>query len=228
MLFNYYYGLIFSVLYILVKFRIIFYVIVLAGLGIYLGVTRFADPSAFVLDFSNKGSQEIGGRFSLIDQHGKTRHSEEFEGKFRLIYFGYSFCPDVCPMGLDNISKALKILERDRDQIVPIFVTVDPDRDTPKNLNLYSQNFHPRFVMLTGDQKTIEKVKKDFHVFSQKAKESETNTTDYLIDHSTLIYIMDREGKFIRMFPHTTEPEKIAAMINESLSGEYKANSGHP
>ncbi len=210
------------------KFRIIFFVIVLAGLGIFLGVKKFGDPTAFVFDVTNTGSNDIGGRFSLIDQHGKTRHSEEFEGKFRLIYFGYTFCPDICPLGLDNISKALKILERDRDQIVPIFVTVDPQRDTPKILNLYSQNFHPRLIMLTGDQKSIDKVAKNFHVFSQRAKESETKTTDYLIDHSTLIYFMDRQGKFIRMFPHSTEPEKIVAMINESLSGEYKANSGHP
>lgn len=174
-----------------------------------------------VQDRPGHGVPQIGGDFVLVDQHGIRRSTSEFHGKYRLIYFGYSFCPDICPLGLQNISGALKILGRDLDNVVPIFVTVDPERDTAENLKIYATNFHPKFIMLTGTSQEITPVLKCYKVYAAKAKPDGT-MADYLMDHSTLIYLMDREGQFMKSFPHTTSPEDLAKAVTAILGGEQK------
>lgn len=173
-------------------------------------------PASYVQDKKGEGKIQIGGDFRLTDQRGKLRTSQEFKGKLMLIYFGYSFCPDICPLGLQNITQALNHLGRDRDQIVPIFITVDPKRDTVKHLAIYATNFHPSFVMLTGQVDEIEQLKKKFKVYSALAKTS-IEERDYLIDHTTLVYLMDREGHYVESFAHSTPPEKIAQILQKAL-----------
>lgn len=172
-------------------------------------------------DRSVEGRPNIGGDFVLIDQHGIVRSTTEFRGKYQLIYFGYSFCPDICPLGLQNISGALTRLGRDLEQIVPIFVTIDPERDTVENLKIYATNFHPNFIMLTGTSDEIAAVLKKYKVYAAKAKPDGT-MSDYLMDHSTLIYLLDRNGRFIKSFSHTTLPDEIAAALNATLADEKK------
>lgn len=174
-----------------------------------------------VQDKPGQGNAKIGAPFELVDQHKKVRKSEEFQGKFMLVYFGYSFCPDICPMGLQNISEALNRLERDRDEVVPIFITIDPERDTPQNLNLYASNFHPSFIMLTGSSQQLDPLLKSFKVYAAKATPDGT-MADYLMDHSTMIYLMGRDGQFIEFFPHSTEPQKIAAILQKHLIRELR------
>jgi protein SCO1/2 len=175
-----------------------------------------SQPLSYVSDKKSESKIEIGGPFKLIDQHGKLRSSQEFKGKLMLIYFGYSFCPDICPLGLQNITQALNDLGRDRDQVVPIFITVDPKRDTPEHLAIYASNFHPAFVMLTGSTGEIEQLKKKFKVYSALAK-TDQSTQDYLIDHTTLVYLMDRNGHYLESFAHSTSPEKIAQILQKAL-----------
>lgn len=173
-------------------------------------------PIAYVQDKPATGEAEIGGPFVLIDQYGKKRDSHEFKGKFMLIYFGYSFCPDICPTGLQNITGALELLKRDREQVIPIFVTVDPKRDTSDHLKIYASNFHPNFIMLTGTENEIKTVSKLYKVYAAKSEEG-PSASDYLIDHSTLIYLMDRTGKFLEYFPHTISPEKLSQALQKHL-----------
>jgi len=162
----------------------------------------------------------IGGPFALMDQDGNVRKSDDFKGKYMLVYFGYTYCPDICPMALQNISSGLKDLRRDRDQIVPIFITVDPTRDQREHLKLYSSNFDKNILFLSGDKEAITKAMQGYRVYANKAANSQT--TDYLMDHSTLIYLMDRQGKFLMHFPHTIDPEELSRTLTQVLAKEKK------
>jgi protein SCO1/2 len=132
------------------------------------------------------------------------------------MYFGYTFCPDICPLGLQNITEGLNQLGRDIDQIVPLFITIDPERDTVENLRVYATNWHPSFVMLTGTKQQLDPVFKSYKVYVAKAK-PEGTMADYLMDHSALVYLLDRNGKFVDYFPHTTDPGEIAKIIQSHL-----------
>jgi protein SCO1/2 len=177
-----------------------------------------------VQDRPGQGTPQIGGDFTLTDQYGTKRSTSEFHGKYQLIYFGYSFCPDICPLGLQNMSGALKTLGRDLDDVVPIFVTIDPERDTVENLKIYATNFHSKFTMLTGSPQEIAAVLKIYKVYAAKAKPDGT-MADYLMDHSTLIYLMDRQGHFLKSFPHTMPPEELAKALTAILSSEKAKRS---
>ncbi len=149
---------------------------------------------------------------------------KDIRGKFVILYFGYTYCPDVCPLGLSNISRAIVSLIRDRDQFVPIFITVDPERDTAELLFLYATNFDPSFVMLTGNSSEIEAVKHQYRVYAKKAetdsKGQPVTRDNYLIDHSTYVYILDRDGKFIKQIPHDMPPEEMKKVFVELLVGK--------
>lgn len=174
-----------------------------------------------VQDRPGHGAPQIGGDFTLYDQHNARRSTSDFQGKYRLIYFGYSFCPDICPMGLQNMSDALTALGRDVDEVIPIFVTIDPERDTVENLKIYASHFHPKFIMMTGTPKEITPILKNYKVYAVKAKPDGT-MADYLMDHSTLIYLMDRKGVFIKSFPHTTPGVDLAKAITAILIEDQK------
>lgn len=162
---------------------------------------------------------EIGGPFSLTDHHGKPCTSDQFKGQYMLVYFGYSYCPDACPLALQNITKALHLLKRDRDQVKTIFITLDPERDTVEQLNLYSSNYDPNFYFVTGKQEDIDKVASAYKTFAKKMEDS--STTEYLVDHSTLIYFMDREGKLAAYFPHSTDPETLSRTLRDTMKKEH-------
>jgi protein SCO1/2 len=173
-------------------------------------------PIAMVQNHPGQGDGVIGGSFELMDQNRKVRTLREFQGKILMVYFGYTFCPDICPTGLQNMSDAIKLLKRDRDCVVPIFITIDPARDTVETLKLYSTNFHPSFIMLTGSQVEIDSIVQKFKVYVARSTENH-GLNDYLLDHSTMIYIMDKNGVVVKQIPHTTEPEKIAQELMVSL-----------
>ena len=157
--------------------------------------------------------------FDLTDQHGKKRKRQEFLGRFQIVYFGYAHCPEICPMALQHISQALKQLGADRGRFAPIFITLDPKRDTSEVLFNHAKNFDPSFVMLTGPEEELKSLQSSYQVYAKK--KVDTNQTDevYDIDHSSLIYLMSPEGKFLQMFPHTTKPERIAQIFIQHLLG---------
>jgi len=140
----------------------------------------------------------IGGDFSLINANNKVVNSQKLRGKMLLIYFGFTYCPDICPASLYEMSKAINQIN-DRDKVEAIFITVDPDRDTPQQLKEYFNDFDSRIIPLTGTPQEIDKVAKQFRVYY--ARSTDTPDKNYLINHSSFFYLVDDSGKFIKYYP---------------------------
>ena len=153
------------------------------------------------------GTATIGGPFALTDQDGKTRTPADFRGRFMLVYFGYSFCPDVCPTTLAEMGTALDKLGSRKDRIVPVFISIDPERDTPKVLKDYMTSFGTNFVGLTGSMKNVEKAARAYHVYIRKHPLPGGN---YSMDHSGVIYLMGPDGRFVTYYEDELGPDKIA------------------
>jgi protein SCO1/2 len=154
------------------------------------------------------GQALIGGPFSLVNQQGQRVTEKDFAGRFMLAYFGYTFCPDFCPLGLSTITEALDMLHPDQaGQVVPVFFTVDPARDTIEQLADYAPHFHPRLIALTGTDDEVKAAAKAYRVYyAIPAKEDDS----YAVDHSTFIYLMGPDGAYRAHFSHNTTPEEIA------------------
>ena len=160
---------------------------------------------------------QIGGPFALVDHNGQTVTEKTYAGKHLLIFFGYTFCPDVCPTALTTISNTLDIIGDAGDKLVPLFITVDPRRDTPEHLKEYVGYFHPSLVGLTGTEDQIKAVKKVFRVYAAIAKTDNKDPEDYLMDHSSITYLMGPDGNFLEHFSHGMEPEEIAERLLKHL-----------
>ena len=159
----------------------------------------------------------IGGPFTLVDQTGKTVSNSDLEGRLLLIFFGYTFCPDVCPNALTTMTEALDLLGAKADDITPVFITVDPERDTPEQLAMYVEYFHPRLVGLTGTAEQVAKVAKAYRVYYAKAGEDGADADDYIMDHTSITYLMDRDGTFRLHFTQGTDAETMAERIRGNL-----------
>jgi protein SCO1/2 len=155
------------------------------------------------------GEALVGGPFTLTDQNGKRVTDQDFRGKYTLIFFGFTFCPDVCPSELQVMSAALDELGPVGEKIQPIFITIDPARDTPEAMKLYVSNFHPRLIGLTGSDADIAAVAKAYRVYYAKAKDTE-NSPDYQMDHSTILYLIGPDGKFVKHFTYNTDVKALA------------------
>tara|TARA_B100001989_G_scaffold37373_1_gene22461 strand:- start:118 stop:657 length:540 start_codon:yes stop_codon:yes gene_type:complete len=155
-------------------------------------------------DDKQKGSDLVGGPFELLDQDRNSITNDSFPNRFKIIYFGFTFCPDVCPMGLTTISEALDSLGTKAKHIQPIFITLDPLRDTADVLRNYKENFHESIIFLTGSLEQIRSVAKHYKVYFQKTN----NDDDYLIDHSAITFIMAPSGGYLKHFgPNATAVE---------------------
>ncbi|MBU6298020.1 MAG: SCO family protein [Alphaproteobacteria bacterium] len=161
-----------------------------------------------------QGVAAIGGPFLLTDQYGVSRKSADFRGRFMLVYFGYTYCPDVCPTTLAVIADALGKLGKSADRVAPIFITVDPERDTPGVLKAYLKSFDPRFIGLTGSPKAIAKAAWEYHVYYRKRPLAGGG---YSLDHSSQIYLMGPDGKFIANYDETLGPDGLAAALRKYL-----------
>jgi protein SCO1/2 len=164
------------------------------------------------------GIAKIGGPFTLTDHTGTTRTEKDFRGKLMLIYFGYTYCPDVCPTALQVMSVALQNLGKDAEAVSPIFITVDPERDTVNHLSDYVKNFDGGMIGLTGSEAQIKEAAKVYRVYYRKATpEAGSPPKDYLMDHSSVVYLMDREGLYLAHFTHRSSSEDIEAAIRKYL-----------
>lgn len=195
-------------------------VIVAAGFGI----RAFKDqasiqggPAGVVTKTSSSGTASIGGSFTLVNQEGAVVSEKTFHGKYSLIFFGYTFCPDVCPNTLSTFSTVMDLLGKDAIKVQPIFVTVDPLRDTPEHLKSYLTHFHKSFAGLTGNVQQIEHVKKVFRIYAAKSQQDATDPDDYLMDHSSVSYLMSKDGKFLTFFSYGMEAEAIATKLKDFL-----------
>ncbi|KRR14482.1 electron transporter SenC [Bradyrhizobium jicamae] len=164
------------------------------------------------------GKEPIGGPFTLVDHTGKPRTDADFRGQLMLVYFGFSFCPDVCPTDLMAIGQAVDKLGPGGDAVQPLFVTLDPDRDTPAHLADYVPFFHSRLLGLTGDAAQIRDAARLYRVFH--AKVAIEGAAEYTVDHSGFIYLMDRDGKYLGFFPPGTPPDRMVAVIKPHLSAK--------
>jgi len=165
------------------------------------------------------GQADIGGPFHLIDQEGRKVSDTDFRGRYMLIYFGYSFCPDVCPTTLGVMAAALGKMGADSQKVVPIFITIDPDRDTAKVLKPYMAAFGPRFVGLTGDGAAIARVEKEFHVYAKKQPLNPAKSSgNYAMDHSSVIYLMGPDGKLVNYYDEAISPGDLAADIKQKMT----------
>jgi cytochrome oxidase Cu insertion factor (SCO1/SenC/PrrC family) len=164
-----------------------------------------------------KGIASIGGPFTLVDHKGKPTTDKDFRGKYMLIYFGYTFCPDVCPTALQVMTQAMdQLTPETQKKITPVFITIDPARDTVKQLNAYVDNFHPRMVGLTGSDEQITAVARAYRVYFGRARDGNADSTDYLMDHSSIVFLVDPDGTYVTHFTHATPPEKMAAKLKKS------------
>ncbi|HEY0281697.1 MAG TPA: SCO family protein, partial [Rhizomicrobium sp.] len=160
------------------------------------------------------GEASVGGPFTLTDQNGEMRRAEDFRGRFMLVYFGYSYCPDVCPTTLAVMADALDRLGSKAERIVPIFITVDPGRDSPRVLKSYLKAFGPRFVGLTGEAKAVAAAARAYRVYY---KERPLQGGGYAMDHSGHIYLMGADGKFIAHYDETLGPDGLAAALKKAI-----------
>ncbi|HYB08825.1 MAG TPA: SCO family protein [Alphaproteobacteria bacterium] len=189
--------------------------IVVAGVLVGLGVRLYRE-GADSLNFIASGSALVGGPFTLVDQDGKPRTDAEFRGSLMLVYFGYTYCPDVCPTELQTMSDALDALGDKAAKVQPIFITVDPERDTPPVVKDYVSHFHPRFIALTGTPSQVDAAEKAYRVYAAKAP-SKSGGNDYLMDHTGLVYLMGRNGKYLTSFTPQTTPQQMAQAIAQRL-----------
>ncbi len=157
----------------------------------------------------------IGGPFQLTDHTGKTVSDTDYRGKYLLIYFGYTFCPDVCPTELSNIGATLDSLGPLADRVQPLFITIDPERDTTAQLADYAPLFHPRLIGLTGTPEQIREVAREYRVYAKKANDGGGGA--YLMDHSSFIYLMGPDGTFASVFPAGASPDTMAGDIRKRL-----------
>jgi len=157
--------------------------------------------------------EPIGGPFGLVDHTGRQRTDRDFRGKLLLVYFGFTSCPDVCPTDLQAMALALDQLGNCGASVQPLFVTVDPDRDTPELLGEYVPLFHPRLIGLSGDASSIRQAARAYKVYY--AQVPTADGSHYTVDHSGFIYLMDRAGAYLGFFPPGTAADQIADAIGQ-------------
>lgn len=180
----------------------------LAGSLTLIAVLLFVAPR----DVTRPSS--VGGPFTLIDQDGKTVTDASFKGKPFLVFFGFTHCPDVCPTTLYEISEVLKQLGPDANRTAALFITVDPERDTPGELKRYISSFHSGIVGLTGSQEAIDAVAREYRVFAKKVPGKDG---DYTMDHTAVVFLMDKEGRFVAPFNLSRSVDEAAADLRRRL-----------
>jgi len=165
---------------------------------------------------TSAGEALIGGPFTLTDQHGERVTEQDFAGRFMLVYFGYTFCPDICPTSLTVMTAALdRLPEEQAAQVVPILITVDPARDTVEQLANYAPLFHPRLVALTGSEEEVREAAKAYRVYYHV---HEAEDDDYTVDHSTFVYLMGPDGSYRTHFGIDASPEAMAEAIGQEIA----------
>ena len=192
---------------------------VLVGVGLgYMAHRLFLgdEPVATVRPGRSFGEALVGGPFTLTDQNGQRRSDTDFRGRLMLVDFGFTNCPDICPLGLATMAEALERLGPQADNVEPIFITVDPARDTPGVIKDYIAHFSDRMVGLTGTKEEIAAAAKAYRVY-YKVHGDPASNPNYSVDHSGFIYLMGRDGKFITHFMHDTPSDRVADTIRRHL-----------
>lgn len=194
-------------------------------LALLIGLAAGVGTAVVLLaDFEQAGSQGevstgralIGGPFSLVNAEGQRVTEKNFAGKPMLVFFGFTNCPDVCPSGLQIIAAALDRLGDKAQELTPIFITVDPERDTPEVTGQYVKSFHSDIVGLSGPAEDVAGAIKAYRVYARKV-EDEATPDHYNVDHSAFLYLMDKNGEFVKHFPHSVDADTLATELSKVL-----------
>ena len=178
---------------------------------IMIGITPNKPIAGKGSTIDNKTNTSIGGKFSLTSHNGEIFSEQDLQGKITLIYFGFTFCPDICPTSLEKFSTVVDVLAKYNIDVTPIFITVDPKRDTQAVLKEYLTYFNPKIIGLTGTEKQIQDVASKFKIFYSIAEDG--NTDNYMIDHTSLCYLFDKDGKYYTHFYYDTSAKEIIEYI---------------
>ena len=198
------------------SFRILIAIVLALVAAGALGAAWVSLVATPVPRVATSGTAAIGGPFTLVSTNGGNVTDQTYRGKWLLIFFGYTFCPDACPTALNNISVALEKLGADADKLQPLFVTVDPQRDTREVMAEYLKSFDSRIIGLTGSRDQIDRVVKEYRVYVA-AQKSDTGDDNYLVSHSAYIYLMDPHGKFVNVIQGSEGGEEIAAWLRKQI-----------
>ncbi len=173
---------------------------------------RTPNPAPLIMS----GKALIGGPFALTDHNGKRVTEKDFLGKLSLIYFGYTFCPDICPAELQVMAAAIDELGAKKKMVTPVFITIDPERDTVEQMNSYVSNFHEQLIGLTGTPDEIKAATSAYRIYYKKVSD-DPSSTEYLMDHSSIVYLMSPKGEYLTHFSYGTGVEKMAKGIAKYL-----------
>jgi protein SCO1/2 len=203
------------------------FLVVLAGflIGALGGAAALILARGGAPQIETSGAALIGGPFTLVDKDGKTVTDQDFRGRYMLVFFGFTHCPDICPTELQAMATALDQITANHEQnatipgkLVPVFVTLDPERDTPKVVGDYVKNFGPYFVGLTGTPAQVAAAAKAYRIFySKNAYKDDAGNQTYTIDHSAIVYLIGPDGKYIAHFAYGTSPDKMAETLKRYL-----------
>ena len=185
--------------------------------GLYFFLTA---PSPDKKKYSKNKTDDIvriGGEVELINLSGEGENTLIYKGRYRLVYFGFTYCPDICPTALNLMSGTINILNKYKIDVVPIFITIDPGRDIAKVLKPYLAHFNKNIIGYTGTDEQITKAAEQFKVYYAKVPRPEIGPNDYLLDHSSFFYFLDGDGQYIKHFPSTIAPEEMANSINTEI-----------
>lgn len=187
----------------------------IVALAAFVGPSLLGSPAPTQ---TSKGEALIGGPFTLMDSTSKEITDELFRGRYMLVYFGFTHCPDICPTTLLLMMNALDQIGADKArQVVPIFVTLDPERDTPENVATYVQNFSPNLVGLTGTPEQIKAVADAYKIYYKKVPVPDSEM-GYVVDHSGFVYLMDPDGKYVTHFAHTTAEQAMVDDLRKHIA----------
>lgn len=178
---------------------------VLAPAGVL--AAGLAGAAGWALTRETEQPVPIGGPFALVDGDGRTVTDQSFRGRWMLVYFGFTHCPDACPTALQAMAAARDQLGPAGEKVALVFITLDPERDTPAVMREYADAFGPDIAALTGSGDAVEQARKAYRVYSKKVP---TRDGDYTVDHTSIVYLMDRRGRFAANFTHQTTPEEMA------------------
>lgn len=195
------------------RLRLVLIVVAAFAIGAILALVLRGDLGRLVSGFGQSGGRAlVGGPFTLTDHTGKRVSETDFAGRYMLVYFGFTYCPDACPAGLQLIGETMERLGAKARQVVPIFITVDPERDTVAQMSAYVANFHPQLVGLTGTLEEITDAARAYRVYFAKV-EDDSSGDGYSVDHTSIIYLMDRTGAYVTHFRHGMTSEEMARRI---------------
>lgn len=197
--------------------------LVIAGILAWTTIRHDERRAAATNGAAGTGTANVGGPFSLVDHTGRPVTDQDYAGRYMLVFFGFTFCPDICPTELQTIAQAMDQLAPDeQDRVQPLFITINPERDRPAALAEYVNLFHPRIVGLTGTPEQVAAVAKAYRVYYARSKEAGEGP-DYLMDHSTFVYLMGPDGRFISLFRNGVTADELVTALRAELAKKTDA-----